>query len=149
MAFYNNQGNDYKVSEFNSAALKMIRLNKIQDTINQVNGNLLMFNVNFGLYNYVLKKNMIESLLQEVESKLDDQERKDAVFAQKVINDFMETYPIMQKGKQGYFSNNQLTPHPENWKKLQQLLFAYESLVRKLIDAHGMDTKYGEDDYGL
>jgi len=148
MAFY-NQNNDYKVSEFNSAALKMIRLNKIQDTLNQINGNLLMFNINFGVYNYVLKIRMIESLLQEVESKLDDEERKEVTQAQNVINEFMEMYPIMQKGKQGYFSSNQLTPHPENWKKLQTLLFKYESLVRKLIDHHGMDTKYGEDDYGL
>ncbi len=72
-----DSGDEGKFSEFNSAGLKMKRLDKILSMINEINSNLRAFNIEHGVYNYQLKFSLCDSLFLEIESKLSVEEKTD------------------------------------------------------------------------
>lgn len=144
---WNNVSTDEgKMSEFNSAGLKMVRLDKLQQLFNEINTNLSAFNEMYGVYNYQLKISLCDSLYLETESKLTKEEREEATEIRNKVEIFIKSFPIHKKIKQKvypYKVKQQLSM--EAFEVLKKLLFEYEKLARKLIDNHGMDTLYEED----
>ncbi len=138
-----------KFSEFNPAALKMMRLDKAQTLINQINGNLLAYNSEHGVYNFELKFRVCNNLYQEVESKLSKDERKDAEEMRKAVEKALENNQIYTSSQNKTFPYNKTTKLNEGtWKIIKKWLFDWETRVRALLDSHGLDTKY-IDDSGL
>ena len=146
---WDNYQNEGKMSEFNTAALKMMRLDKIESLLNQINGNLLAWNQEYGVWNFQLKFSLCDALYQEIESKLKPEERGDAEKLRNAIQIAMEEDSIYKLKK------NKVYPYKQReelnkpiWKVIKKWLFIYETKVRKLLDDHGMDTKY-EDESAL
>lgn len=142
--FYDND--DGKMSEFNSAALKMKRLDKIQELLNQINGNLLALNDQYGVYNYELKLSLCDSLYQEVESKLTEEEREDGERLREFVEKMISENPVYKNKKEKIYPyREKQTMDKENWKIIKKALFFYEKVARKYMDAHGMDTAYADE----
>jgi len=146
MAFYPNQQDEGRVSEFNAAALKMRRLDKIQDILNDINSNLLAYNEEYGVYNFQLKFDICNSLYQEVDSKLTDVEKTDTKMLREAIATALEKYPIYETRINKIDNKTKIKFNKGVWNVMKNWLFEYESKIRKLIDDHGMDTMYNEDE---
>jgi len=134
-----------KISEFNAAAFKMRRLDKNLDSLNEISTNLFAWNEEFGVFNFELKLARCNQLYQEVESKLNPNDRKDGLKLKQAIEKILQKYPIFIKprgNKQKMKINKDMQIIMANW------LIKYETLVRKFIDEHGMDTRY-DDEEGL
>lgn len=147
MAWYpDDRSDDGKMSEYNSAALKMRRLDELLSILNSININLLAFNDEVKCYNYQYKFNLCDGLFQEVESKLNKEERSDAERLRSAIQIFMDCNPVVIKKRVSLNPPRTIKiPDERVWKILKEWLFKYETLVRKLMDAHGMDTAYDDD----
>jgi len=143
---YQSPESEGKVSEYNAAAFKMKRLHDVQEELNLINGNLLAYNDEYGIYNYKLKFIRCDTLFLEVESKLKPNERKDANALRDAIRKAIDKHPVYEskKGKAYPYKQN-MKINNGVWKVLEDWLFRYETLVRKLLDDHGMDTKYDDD----
>lgn len=147
MAYFYPPSNEGKVSEFNSAALKMRRLDKILTTLNEVNGNLLAFNDEVGVYNYQLKFNLVDALYQEIESKLSEEERENAERLRIAIEFAMDQFQVYEKVRTSmYPKKSNIKLNAKVWAVFKRWLFKYETYVRNLQDIHGMDTAYDDDD---
>ena len=140
--FYDND-DEGKMSDFNAAALKMKRLDKILDNLNEINGNLFAWNEEYGVVNYELKFSRCKQLYQEVESKLTEKERLKGVALQEHLQKFIDDHPVYTKPKKRNVREDKSVK-----KILKKWLDKYETLVREYIDNHGMDTRY-EDESGL
>ena len=136
MAYDEEEG---KISQYNAADLKMRRLDKELSDVNNLNGNLFAWNYENGVWNFELKFARCNSLYQEVESKLKKEERNDGEKMKEAIELALKKWPVFKKthGKKIIAD-----------KKMQELirkwLFKYETLIRKFIDDHGMDTRYDD-----
>ena len=144
---WNKQEEDVKISEFNSAAFKMRRLDKIMDSLNELDNNLLAWNEVYHDWNYKIKFAKCENLYQEVESKLTDTEKTKIEGLRNALQYFIDNNPVWKT------IYSKVYPYKEK-KKLDEMAFKiirdfltkYESVCRQLIDDHGMDTNYGEDE---
>ncbi len=151
---YNDQwtqpeASEGKVSEFNAAAYKMRRLDKIQDSLNEIRSNLWAWNLDFQSYNYVLYFKNCESLHQEVHSKLKETEIKTIDKLRFAIKTFIKKYPTYtQTINVSNSKNNRLKFDPQLASMIEDCLFKYELMCRRYIDEHGMDTRY-DDEEGL
>ncbi len=141
---YEGDGEDGKMSGFNAAALKMKRLDRILDSLNQINTNLFAWHEEVGTFNYEYKFRLCNQLYQEVESKLKKKEREEGENMRNAIEKFLEEHQVYKKlrGKK----NQVLIEHTA--RIIRKWLDKFESLVRQYIDEHGMDTRY-EDEDGL
>lgn len=148
MAWSNNYNDDTgKVSEFNPAALKMKRLDRALTILNEIRGNLLAFNQEYGVYNYELTFQYCNVLYLEVESKLKPSERKKGEALKLALKKLLENNPVYEtKHRKVYPHNKIMKLNGINWKVIEKWLFEYDTLVRKLLDEHGMDTKYKDID---
>ena len=147
---YGTEMDDGKTSSFNSAMFKMRRLDKQQSLLNEINVNLLSFNDLYGVYNYELKFRFCEQLHQEVESKLAEEERTNAEKLRVAIKKFMEKNNVFKSIRNEVNrSASKLKINHAVWNILQEWLYKYETLMRSLMDEHGMDTKYEEYEDGL
>ncbi len=142
--FYQDQ--EGKTSEFNSAALKMKRLDKLFNMLNEINGNLQAYNVEYGKYNFELKLSVCNSLFLEVEAQLTKDEKEEGYSLKNAIETCLDRYPIYKIIKDMYSNKNDKKLNKQTWKVFEKWLFKYESLVRKFHSDHGMDTKFYEED---
>jgi len=138
---------NYKYSEFNSAALKMRRLDKIISDIQEIDHNLAAWNIEYGDYNYMLKLRKLENLFQEVESKLTEDEQKAINKMRAAISFFINRHPVYTTKQQKIYPYEiKKTLNKATFLALEEFLSEYESQLRRLIDSHGMDTVYDQDD---
>jgi len=144
---YGDDSNDGKMSAFNSAGFKMQRLHKILDLLNDLDTNLTAYNEQFQEYNYKIKFHKCENLYQEVESKLTKLEKVDIEILRDYIKEFMDKYDVFRtiKIKVYPFSSKRVI-NTSILRILRDLLSKYESECRRLVDAHGMDTSYNEEE---
>ncbi len=143
----NSNPDEMKVSEWNSAAYKMKRLHEIMSEINQLDDNLIAWNPEKQTYNFKVKFARCENLYQEVESKLTPTESEKVEALRKAIKKFMELHPIIIKKKMKVYPYDIKTTVDEGvFRVIEEKLSEYETVCRKLIDDHGMDTPYGEED---
>jgi hypothetical protein len=142
---YNNS-DEGKYSEYNSAALKMKRLHDILSLMNGVRANLLAFNDDFGRYNYEIFYEYCTSLYQEVRAQCSEEERKEGDKLRNVLGLLLEKLKVWSPRKTKIYPYTQRKNKfmETHWRKIKEWLTEYEDLVRKLQDAHGMDTLYNE-----
>jgi hypothetical protein len=147
MSFGNNTDADFKISAFNSAGFKMQRLHKILDLLNDLDANLTAFNEEFQEYNYKIKFHKCENLYQEVESKLTPKEKARIETLRIYIINFMDKHSVFKtiKKKTYPFSSKQII-NTNILQIVRDLLSRYETECRRLVDAHGMDTSYNEEE---
>lgn len=144
---WNNNPDDIKISEFNSAGFKMRRLDKIMDALNELDNNLKAFNPLYQEYNYILKFHRCENLFQEVESKLTEEERRQANVLRNALQYFIDNNPVWKTVREKIYPYKSKKVIDEiAFRIIRDFLSKYESLCRKLIDVHGMDTAYGEEE---
>ena len=149
MAWNNYNSDEGKYSEYNTASLKMKRLSDETSEISQINGNLLAFNQDYGVYNFELKLSKLDNLYLEVESKLNEKERKDIESFRKVLHlKIKKNLIFVQKKKPTYPYTRVAVTDEKVWDVIVKWLFEYERKVRGLLDEHGLDTKY-EDESAL
>lgn len=136
---------DGKISDWNAAALKMKRLDKEFIGINEVNGNLLAFNQEYGVYNYELKFRKCDNQFLEVDSKLKNEERQRGEELRNKILILLDRYPVHKTLVNKYTGKRAIKVNRQIANLLLHLLFEYERMVRKFIDDHGMDTSYDNE----
>lgn len=145
--YNNNPTTEGKISEFNSASFKMLRLHKIMDTLNELDDNLFAWNLEKNTFNYKLKFSKCENLFQEVESKLTEDERKEILKLRDALREFMHKHQAFKVITDKVYPYRQREiPDKEIQIIIEKYLSLLESMCRRLIDAHGMDTAYGEDE---
>jgi len=141
---------DGKVSDYNSAAFKMRRLDKIMTSLNEIDKNITSWNVLYMDYNYKIKFSLCENLYQEVESKLNDLEKTDIEAIRKALQYFIDNNPMWKIKKQMTYPFKEKKILDEMaFRIIRRFLSEYESHCRQLVDKHGMDTKYADDEDGL
>jgi len=138
---------EIKISDYNSAGFKMKRLHDSYNIIKEVDKNLWAWNPRYETYNYLVKLAECETLFQEVESKLTPKENDDVETLRNALIYFKDHNTIwgLKKSKVYPYKNTQIR-NELNSQVISVFLSKYESMVRKLIDVHGMDTKYADDD---
>jgi len=143
MAWVSQNTDEGKLSEYNSAALKMKRLDKILDLINQIRTNLLAFNPDFGRYNYDIIYECYCSLYQEVRPQCSEEEKTEGDKLKDAIKSMLEKYPIHEEKRQSVYPYKiNVNVNQKHWVVLRKWLDQFENLARKYQDAHGMDTAY-------
>lgn len=123
----------------------MRRLDTLFDLLNRVGINLLAFNENFNVYNFQVKFNVCSALHMEVHSKCSPDEKEKLTNYMDGISEFLDKYDIVEmiqsKNKKVKFDYDSTL-----YKILRKALSEYEIYVREMIDKHGMDTKYYNED---
>ena len=144
---YGDESTDGKMSAFNSAGFKMQRLHKILDLLNDLDTNLTAYNEQFQEYNYRIKFHKCENLYQEVESKLTKLEKVDIEILRKYIIEFMDNHDVFRTVKiKVYPFSSKKVINTHILRILRDLLSRYESECRRMVDNHGMDTSYNEEE---
>lgn len=147
MRFYDKYNSDDKVSEFNEAALKMMRLDRIQDHLNELWVYPTAYNVELARYNYEIIQSLIESLYQEVRPKMRDEEKKKGEQYIEIIDRYMEEFPPHKEKRQIEESKKEFDR--SNWRKIKKALRTFESFVRHQLDNHGFGSPNKDDVKGL
>ena len=134
------EGNDddFKVSKFNPAALKMQRLHEYNDLIDVCMMNPQAYNGDYQDYNFNLLINAINVLFHEIDSKLKEKERDEIQELKDAIDKNIKEYPIMET-KRG-ISGNSLSWNSKRWEIFKGALEKWLKLVRQYADNHGLDT---------
>lgn len=149
MGNFDENYDEVKQSAFNEAAKKMSRFDNLQSLLNQVNINLTEYNPDFGVYNFEVKFDVINSLVLELCDKIGPDDEKDCHSLRDGIDDFMKKYPTIEIKRSLKIGNNGQMPktNKDHFKALKIYLRIYESKVRKLIGKHGFSTrdKEGKD----
>lgn len=149
MAWNNYNSDEGKFSEYNTAALKMKRLDSYIDEIGHINGNLTAYNYDYDVYNFELKLAHCDTLYLEVESKLKKEEKTDIEALRNVIHKLIEMPELyFTKKKLTYPPKKQIFLNKQIVRILIRWLFEYDKKLKRLLDEHGLDTKY-EDESAL
>lgn len=119
-------------------ALKMRRLDKIMESLNEINNDLLGWNDKYSDWNYKIKFYKCEILYQEIESKLFKKEKKYVETLRRSIIEFMENMPIEEKVEIKMYRSGRKRLEGVGFKIIKSTLSNYESVLRKLLDDHGM-----------
>lgn len=153
MAYKYNYGevDQGESSQFNAGLLQMKRIHETQDLLNRANLNPQSFNDEVGVYNFEIIISSINSLLNESSPKLGSVERVEAEAMRDAIRFFLNKYPIyeLKNGIKGGNSRASTKFNEKNWKVLQKQIIIYETLVRRLLDKHELNSPNKRDDEGL
>lgn len=141
-----NLNDEGRISDYNSASYKMFRLHELFKEINSINNDLSAFNLEFNIFNYELKFRLLESLYQEVESKLRSEEKYEGEGLRVCIQELLKKYPVHTEIRNNIYPYKTIKKvNHVNLNIIRNWLFKFESLVRQLIDSHGMDTRYDDE----
>ena len=133
---------DGDMSKFNEGMFKMMRIHELQSRINAAKQNPRNFNFEFGCYNFLLIYRLCNQYLQEIISKLKDNERTKIKGFRNDLRKFIEKYPVikLKKDKQEL-----------DERRLKIFLInleEFETDLRDLADIHNMGSP-SDDDSGL
>lgn len=138
-------GEQGSISKFNEASLKLLRINNEQIRINQCNINLLGFDLEVCMHNYEIKFNCLGSLFSEISAQLTDPEITKVKELRKEIKKLMIEKPV-------HYEQENMVTHEKikrlnkiSWNKVEELLFDYDLLVKKLMKKHGMALPESDD----
>lgn len=139
MAYDNSEKRE---SEYNELALKIARINKLQDKINTLwqNPKGLWYNelvIQGGAeYGFILIFRCINSLYKEVHPKCTPEEKKKSRSYMLKIDNFIEESGFYDYKKHGEEVIDKFIS-PKAWKNLRESINNYEIIVRELLDIHG------------
>ncbi len=130
---------DIDKSSYNEAALKMIRIHKLQEQVNVCSTNPLIFNQDYQCYNYQLMFRCLNSLYQEISDKLSkEKEIPGMTKMRKELKKFMKDHPIFKDKRDRDGKLSQVKEHDEAaFEILEEGLFAYETRIKYLAGKHG------------
>ena len=140
-----------KISTYNEALLKMMRINESQKTINELWVNPLKYIPELDKFGFEVIVSELFNLLSEVWGKLSSKEKKEVSKQRTEILDFLEEKSIFRF--QTFFgvssSHKVQMVFKENWKQLREILFDFQNYLKELYELHEMSTpnKEGEGDW--
>ena len=140
--FQSEQGS---ISKFNEASLKLLRINNEQLRINQCNINLLGFDHEVGLFNYEIKFNCLGSLFSEISAQLTDTEVDKVKVLRKKIKNRIRNRPVHSEKENMVTHEKEQKLNKYSWDILEENLFDFDLLVKKLMKKHGMALPESED----
>jgi len=148
MAFNNSSEpaiDDGFKSKFNEAFLKMHRFHKLQDSINLSSMNPLEMNMNLGVYNYQIIIQAINGLLKECWSKLNNEDKTNAVELKEMVENLLRKKPVHEFPKNQSSNSPIVKINKHNWELLERWIFKYETHVRGLIGKAGYDSPNADE----
>jgi len=130
-----------KVSEWNEATLKIIRLHEIQGTINLLKMDPLA--MTDGKFNYIWLANNIDALYGEGYSKYTNKEREAVDKLRTMVFNSIKFCPPHKKQSQESLSATRTAfiLDNKNYEMLMDLLERFVRKVKDLNDDHGLTTK--------
>ena len=139
--------NSGKESTFNEAALKMQRLDELQQVLNRLIVNMLYWDNEIGMYSYQLIPGVLEGLYLELYGHLSDKELEEAEAERKLINEAINYLPIKIKIVNESLSGTKVTTtiNQNNLRIIQELLFKFQTKLRKWIEVHKLGTPTAKD----
>jgi len=130
-----------RISEWNEATLKVIRLHEIQDAINNFKMNPL--GITQGRFNYEWFAKNVEALYGEGYSKYDSKERKKCDEVRKLVFWALENQPpcYFNKDESVVEESKSFIVDKDRLNNFMELLEIYVRLVKDYNDKHGLTTK--------
>jgi hypothetical protein len=135
---------DGEMSEWNEALLKMKRLHELQTEINRCSINPLLKHPLINEYNFIIWFRSLCALYSEGNAKYKKEEVEELNQMKSVIEDFMDSLPIVQNKKEANGKVKTVT-NKKNWKLLKATIERFEYKVRLYNDKHGLSTKNKEN----
>jgi len=131
-----------KESSFNEAYLKMERIHKAQETINNLRTNQLAFNPLYNKYNYEIIISELISLCYEVAPLMKMEENKMFKSYRKLVNDLLDYKPIHEEHKESSFEETKIKKivNVKNWDVLSNVMLMFEDFARGQVEAHGYSS---------
>ena len=130
-----------KVSEWNEAMLKVMRLHEIQSAINLLKIDPLI--ITEGKFNYKLLAYNVERLYGEGYSKYSKEEREDVDKIQKLVFGSLRFLPPHINEIEYSLKCSSSIPifNEDNFNRVMALIEMFERIVKDLNDKHGLTTK--------
>jgi len=127
-----------KISGFNEAQLKMMRIHKAQDLINEWRGRLLV-EVYRGFYGYDMVSSGLNTLLMESKGKMSKDEQKTSSNWRDKLTKITETKrPHYIQSSYGYSGRKySVKINFEYYEELKKALFECEDFVKYQLEKHG------------
>ena len=133
-------------SLFNEAGFIIQRLNKLQDEINLVRRNPLLFNEFTQCYNYEIIFANLSSTLNEVWGKLSDTEKDDIEGLRQTILKAIDLLPAHKSTFDANTNKKVLVVDKERWYLIRNNLDILEKKLIKAKDEHGLGNPDMEGD---
>ena len=137
-------------SAFNEGALQIRRINDLQDNINRLKLNPLMFNPTTQTYNYEAILTCTSSLLSEVWSKMSAKEKTEGEKIRILVEDFIKYRPVFTEYHEESFGNVKIKRmlNTSNWEDIKRLLNIFELRVREYLEEHDLTAPKQEEEGG-
>jgi len=119
---------------FNQAFYQQERINELILRIDRLNINPLENNITFGLFNYEIILNDLNSLLATVYSKLTPKEREEINQKRIFLAGVFDKYPVYRKKQE------RVIFYPKIWEAFKSLLFDYRISIELLMDKHELSN---------
>ena len=142
MADYDSY-DDKDISKYNQAGLKMIRLNEINQIINESKMNLVMINPTWKQLNVYVYFKAVKTYYGEVFIKFSEEEKAVCESLRIGFEKLDREYPITYRNKSGVLLINE-----PRLVTLTKLIEKYEMTVKEFSEQHGFDTPNMEDEDG-
>ena len=139
---------DGKKSAWNSAQLKVKRIDDWMITIGNMRVNPLAWNMDWNCYNWNVWITGTNIVYSEIKHLLDTEEKKYAEELKKNFEMLLEKYPVLIEKKKRYSESKSEIDY-DNWKLIKKVLEKWQDLVLELHSEHGLDTSIYEQDDGL
>ena len=139
-----------KSAKFNAGVLSTKRIDKLLDTMNSCKHSLSAWNLVFQDWNYNIWFNNIDSLFDEIEGFLNEEESKKCIKFSFLIDKMMSEFPIhSQESKHPEQQQVKYRLNKENLTILKRALQKYERIVRRYGIKYQIITAVAEEDYDL
>ena len=134
-------------SAFNEAILKMQRIHKVQEQINELRTNMLAFNTMYNKYNYEIIISDLISLGYEVSPLMKPKELEEFFRFRRLVDDLLSYKPIHEQIRQNSLGESKTNKkiNEANWKTLREVMLLFEDFARKQIDVHGLASPKKKD----
>ena len=135
---------DGKVSEWNEATLKVIRLHELQGTINLLKMDPL--GRTDGKFNYVWLANNADALYGEGYIKYTDKERTEVDKLRDMMYNSLKYFPPHKKNINDSMGSSSITfvIDNDNYEMLLNIIEHFLRIIKKCNDDHGLTTKNRE-----
>lgn len=140
------EGDGSKSVTYNQALFEQQRLHECLLRISRLSINPIAYNPEFQTHNYKIIFNDLCSVLSEISPKLKPDELKSTMNDKKVINDYINAFPIWNVKKHQTYGSKP-TPYVDNkrWDTLSTALFDFRLKIEQLMEKHGFGNPDRDD----
>lgn len=135
-------------SKFNAGILQMDRLHHLQDTLNEININLLTFNENIGKFNFEIKLSVCDTIKSEIWGKLSPEEKVQLQDYTDSLHKLTREHNLYDgiRNKSGRV-NSKLNYNL--WLVIENWLNKYELRLKEIMNTHQFNSPDADEDFGL